>query len=161
AAASPRPRWRARCRRVGWHQEQSGCARISSALVSSRFVYSFEELEIQQKPMSSRTARSADPGSKSPRMYALRVRSRLSLRSAGMNVVLWHYGQLYSPNTYSTVAWRMSRSSGVLTRRDLPAAVGPDAIATYCLPFTSKVIGGAVKPEPTLIFQIWSSVVSS
>ena len=38
---------------------------------------------------------------------------------------------------------------------------GPDAIATYCLPLTSKVIGGAVKPDPTLSFQTSSSVVSS
>jgi hypothetical protein len=28
-----------------------------------------------------------------------------------------------------------------------------DAIATYCLPLTSKVMGGAEKPEPTLIFH--------
>ena len=39
--------------------------------------------------------------------------------------------------------------------------LGPDTIATYCLPLTSKVIGGAEKPEPTLIFHSSSSVVSS
>jgi len=43
----------------------------------------------------------------------------------------------------------------------LAGALGPDAIAMYCLPPTSKVMGGAVKPEPTLIFQSSSSVVSS
>jgi hypothetical protein len=43
----------------------------------------------------------------------------------------------------------------------LAEALGPDAIAIYCLPPTSKVIGGAEKPEPTLIFQSCSSVVSS
>jgi hypothetical protein len=50
-------------------------------------------------------------------------------------------------------------SSGVLTSLDRPALDGPDAIATYCLPLTSKVIGGAVNPEPTLIFQSCSSVL--
>ena len=37
----------------------------------------------------------------------------------------------------------------------------PDAIATYCLPLTSKVIGGALNPEPRLVFHISASVVSS
>ena len=32
-------------------------------------------------------------------------------------------------------------------------APSPDAIAMYCLPLTSNVIGGAEKPEPTLIFH--------
>ena len=41
------------------------------------------------------------------------------------------------------------------------AGLGPDTIATYCLPLTSKVIGGAEKPEPTLIFHSSSRVVSS
>src|SRR5262249_33123769 len=31
----------------------------------------------------------------------------------------------------------------------------------YCLPLTAYVIGGALKPEPTLIFHSSSSVVSS
>ncbi len=34
-------------------------------------------------------------------------------------------------------------------------------MATYCLPPTSNVIGGALKPEPTLSFHSSSSVVSS
>jgi hypothetical protein len=34
-------------------------------------------------------------------------------------------------------------------------------MATYCFPPASKVIGGAVKPEPTLIFHSWVSEVSS
>ena len=38
---------------------------------------------------------------------------------------------------------------------------GRTGCAIYCLPLTSKVIGGALKPTPTLIFQNWSSVVSS
>ena len=66
-----------------------------------------------------------------------------------------------SPKTYSTVAWRWSLSSGVLTSLALAETLGPDAIAIYCLPPTSKVMGGAEKPEPTLIFQSCSSVVSS
>ena len=41
------------------------------------------------------------------------------------------------------------------------AGPGPDAIATYCLPLTSKVMGGAEKPEPILIFHNSSSEVSS
>jgi hypothetical protein len=41
------------------------------------------------------------------------------------------------------------------------ARLSPDRIATYCLPPTSKVIGGAEKPEPTLTFHTSSSVVSS
>jgi hypothetical protein len=39
--------------------------------------------------------------------------------------------------------------------------LGPDTIATYLLPLTSNVIGGAEKPEPTLTFHSSSSVVSS
>jgi hypothetical protein len=70
-------------------------------------------------------------------------------------------GSAQSPKTYSTVAWRWSLSSGVLMSLALAEALGPDAIAIYCLPPTSKVIGGAEKPEPTLIFQSCSSVVSS
>jgi hypothetical protein len=34
-------------------------------------------------------------------------------------------------------------------------------LATYCLPLTSKVIGGAAKPEPTFTLYNSSSVVSS
>ena len=68
----------------------------------------------------------------------------------------------HSPNTYSTVALRCSLSSGALARRRLPLAGSvPDAIATYCLPLTSKVIGGAEKAEPILIFHNSSSEVSS
>src|SRR5260370_39031538 len=59
----------------------------------------------------------------------------------------------HSPNTYSTVAWRCSLSSGVFMSLALAGPLGPDAIATYCLPLTSNVIGGAAKPEPTLIFH--------
>ena len=59
----------------------------------------------------------------------------------------------YSENTYSTSAWRISRSSGVLINRPLDPGLGPEMIATYCFPLTSNVIGGAEKPEPTLIFH--------
>jgi hypothetical protein len=38
-----------------------------------------------------------------------------------------------------------------LTSRALAARLGPDAIATYCLPLTSNVIGGAEKPEPRYV----------
>ena len=66
----------------------------------------------------------------------------------------------YKPKTYSTVAWRISLSSGnrILLRI---TPLGPDAIATYCVPLISYVIGGAVKPDPTLIFHNSSRVVSS
>src|SRR5262249_16966818 len=70
-------------------------------------------------------------------------------------------GQSYKPKTYSTVALRCSLSSGVLTSLFLAAVLGPDTIATYCLPPTSKVMGGAENPEPTLIFHNSSSEVSS
>src|SRR5262249_11392679 len=68
---------------------------------------------------------------------------------------------VHSPNTWSTRALRCSFSSGVLTSRPFETGLGPDTIATYCLPLTSNVIGGAEKPEPTLIFHSSSSVVSS
>src|SRR5579864_1276754 len=69
---------------------------------------------------------------------------------------------VHSPNTYSTVALRCSLSSGALARLRLPLAGSvPDAIATYCRPLTSKVIGGAEKAEPILIFHNSSSEVSS
>jgi len=35
----------------------------------------------------------------------------------------------------------------VLLTFALVGALGPEAIATYCLPLTSKLIGGAAKPE--------------
>ncbi len=40
-----------------------------------------------------------------------------------------------SPNTYSTVALRCSFSSGVLTSLRRAVWLGPETIATYCLPF--------------------------
>src|ERR1700732_155789 len=67
----------------------------------------------------------------------------------------------HSPKRYSTSALRCSLSSGVLTSRLLAAGLGPDTIATYCLPLTSKVIGGAAKAEATVTFHNSSSVVSS
>src|SRR5262245_50855396 len=70
-------------------------------------------------------------------------------------------GRSYSPNTYSTSALRCSLSSGVLTSLLFAEGLGPDAIAIYCFPPASKVIGGAEKPDPTLIFHTSSSVVSS
>src|SRR6202035_5446558 len=70
-------------------------------------------------------------------------------------------GLTHNTNTYSTTALRCSRSSGVLTSLALAAGLGPETIATYCLPLASNVIGGAEKPEPTLIFHNWSRVVSS
>src|SRR5215471_3705135 len=67
----------------------------------------------------------------------------------------------HSPNTYNTEALRCSLSSGALARRRLPLAGSvPDAIATYCLPLTSKVMGGAEKAEPILTFHNSSSEVS-
>src|SRR6266849_10267253 len=67
----------------------------------------------------------------------------------------------YKLNTYSTVALRSSLSSGVSRSFVREVALGPDAIAIYCLPSTSNVIGGAPNPAPTLIFHSWSRVVSS
>jgi hypothetical protein len=49
----------------------------------------------------------------------------------------------YSPNTYSMVWLRISRSSGVIELMFSALRFSPDWIATYCLPPTSKVIGGA------------------
>jgi hypothetical protein len=62
---------------------------------------------------------------------------------------------------HSTVALRCSLSSGLLASLRLAPMLGPEAIATYCLPLTSKVMGGAEKPEPTLTFHNSSSVDSS
>src|SRR5258708_1038548 len=67
----------------------------------------------------------------------------------------------HKPNTYSTVALRWSLSSGVASSFVREVALGPDAIAIYCLPLTSNVIGGAPNPAPTLIFQSWLREVSS
>src|SRR5262249_61532772 len=67
----------------------------------------------------------------------------------------------HSPNTNSMVWLRISRSSGVCVCRRLVIGLSPDRIATYCLPPTSNVIGGALKPVPTLILPKGSSVVSS
>jgi hypothetical protein len=62
------------------------------------------------------------------------------------------------------VAFRCSLSSGILPNLLInrwDGGLGPDAIARYCLPLTSKVIGGALKPVPTLTFHNSSSVVAS
>src|SRR5258708_21218062 len=59
-------------------------------------------------------------------------------------------GQPHKPKTYSTVALRCSLSSGVRTSLLWDAGLGPDATATYCLPLTSNVIGGAGNPDPTI-----------
>src|SRR5262252_619368 len=67
----------------------------------------------------------------------------------------------HSPNTYSMVTLRRSFNSGVLMSRARDETLAPDAIATYCLPLTSKLMGGVVMPEPTLNFHNSSSVVSS
>jgi hypothetical protein len=48
-----------------------------------------------------------------------------------------------------------------LRRKIVPVPGGPAKIATYCLPPTSKVIGGAEKADSTLTFHTSSSVVSS
>src|SRR6266481_728587 len=67
----------------------------------------------------------------------------------------------HKPNTYSTVALRWSLSSGVARSFVREVALGPDAIAIYCLPLTSNVIGGAPNPAPTLILHSWLREVSS
>src|SRR5262245_9009530 len=67
----------------------------------------------------------------------------------------------HKPNTTSMGWLRFSRSSAVCVCRRLVIGLSPDRIATYCLPPTSNVIGGALKPVPTLIFHKGSSVVSS
>src|SRR5262249_53248687 len=67
----------------------------------------------------------------------------------------------YSPNTNSMVWLRISRSSGVFMSVVLAGRLSPVRIATYCFPPTSKVMGGALKPTPTLIFQSCSRLTSS
>src|SRR5262249_55210016 len=67
----------------------------------------------------------------------------------------------HSPKTNNIGCCTFSRSSGVSTSRVLVIRLRPERMATYCLPPASKVIGGALKPLPTLIFQSSSSVVSS
>src|SRR5579871_799850 len=67
----------------------------------------------------------------------------------------------YNPNTNIIVWWRISRSSGVRTCRVFDTRLSPARMTTYCLPPVSKVMGGAEKPVPTLIFHNCSSDVSS
>src|SRR5207247_1317040 len=66
----------------------------------------------------------------------------------------------YRAKTNNMVWLRISRSSGVCECRRLEIGLSPDRIAMYCLPLTSNVIGGALKPVPTLIFQSGSKVMS-
>src|SRR3981081_2290356 len=66
-----------------------------------------------------------------------------------------------NPDTHSMVWLRISRSSGVCECRRLEIGLTPDRIAPYCLPSSSNVIGGALKPLPTLIFHGGSMEVSS
>src|SRR3954452_5346877 len=65
------------------------------------------------------------------------------------------------PNTNSMVWLRWSLSSGIIACLLSAMRLSPDRMAMYCLPFTSNVIGGALKPTPTLIFHSCSRVVSS
>src|SRR5260370_25715763 len=67
----------------------------------------------------------------------------------------------HSPNTYSTVAWRCSLSSGVFMSLALAGPLGPDAIATYCLPLTSNVNGGPAEPQAALTFHSSPSLRSA
>src|SRR5882672_958534 len=67
---------------------------------------------------------------------------------------------LHSENTNSIVWLRISRSSGVRMSLPLEIWLSPDMIATYCLPPASNVIGGALKPLPTLIFHSCSRLVA-
>src|SRR5262249_8517978 len=66
-----------------------------------------------------------------------------------------------SPNTQSIVWLRWSLSSGMSLCLFCAMRLSPERTATYCLPSTSNVIGGALKPVPALNFQSCSSVVSS
>jgi hypothetical protein len=61
--------------------------------------------------------------------------------------------RFYSPNANSMVWLRISRSSGVFTSAAFAFRLSPVRIATDGLPPTSKVMGGALKPAPTLISQ--------
>src|SRR5260370_21115721 len=70
-------------------------------------------------------------------------------------------GLSHNPNTYSTRALRCSLSSGVLTSLLFAEGLGPDTISTYRFPPVSKVMGGAEKPDPTLIFHSSPSVDTS
>jgi hypothetical protein len=54
---------------------------------------------------------------------------------------------ILSEKTYSTVALRCSLSSGVSTGLFVAEAPCPAVIANYCLPLTSKLIGGADLPQ--------------
>src|SRR6185369_5710703 len=67
----------------------------------------------------------------------------------------------YSPNTNSTVAFDNVFISGERASLARPTTPMPEAMAMYCLPSTMYVMGGATKPEPTLIFHNSSSVWSS
>src|SRR3954463_10869921 len=82
-------------------------------------------------------------------------RPRKRGRSSGLRVLCPapYGGATHNPNTYSTMAWRRSRTSGELSSLVLAPPLGPDAMAIYCRLLYSKVIGGAEKPEPTLIFH--------
>src|SRR5215510_11124196 len=53
-------------------------------------------------------------------------------------------------NTYSIEVFCKSFSAGVLFNRSLVCALPPISTATYCLPLTAKVIGGAELKEPVL-----------
>ena len=71
--------------------------------------------------------------------------------------------ELRRPTGRIRTAW--SGSNVAQFRRQRVAASGsrlmPERIATYCFPPASNVIGGALKPDPTLIFHTWSEIVSS
>ena len=59
----------------------------------------------------------------------------------------------HNPKTNSMVWLRMLAQFGRQHVAVLVIALMPDRMATYCLPPASKVIGGALKPVPTLIFH--------
>src|SRR6266404_321167 len=66
-----------------------------------------------------------------------------------------------SLDAYVAIETGMVQIEQALLMSDQPDVAAVDGTATYCLPLTSNVMGGAAKPDPTLIFHSCSSVVSS
>jgi hypothetical protein len=153
------------CRqRTGAPEEDAGRRLFCWAMQSRLFAYC---LEREGRRRARNTPRSGEhsPATSWSRSDAVsRGEERSSAprhTSVADRLICDDVGLTHNANTYSTTALRCSRSSGVLTSLVLAAGLGPETIAIYCLPLTSNVIGGAEKPEPTLIFHNWSSVVSS
>src|SRR5260221_14756761 len=92
----------------------------------------------------------------------LDIKSRINFNVLHTNSLQIKTGNVFRPGVHPCGETQKLGTGCDGSRRGLRrSGLAPEAIATYCLPLTSKLMGGAAKRVPTLIFHSCSSVVSS